>query len=104
MIEPKEEKSFISLSAYDDGHDVLLEVSDNGDGIPADKINEILSDDVQENNHNSIGIKNIQNRLRLLFGQRYGLEIKSPNKPNMGTTVRLRFPMEQNNIRELPYV
>ena len=104
VIEPKEEKSFISLSAYDDGHDVLLEVSDNGDGIPADKINEILSDDVQENNHNSIGIKNIQNRLRLLFGQRYGLEIKSPNKPNMGTIVRLRFPMEQNNIRELPYV
>lgn len=94
VIEPKEQKSHILIYAYDDGHDVLLEVTDNGDGITKEKIEQILSDDIKGNN-NGIGIKNIQNRLRLLFGPRYGVEIKSSHKPNMGTTVRLRFPMEQ---------
>lgn len=95
VIEPKEEKTHITLKAYDDGQDVLLEVIDNGDGIAAEQINEILSDDTKGDKQNSLGIKNIQNRLRHLFGQRYGLEIKSPFKPNMGTTVRLRFPINK---------
>lgn len=95
VIEPREIKSYISLHAYDDGKNVILEVIDNGDGIAPEKIEEILSDDKKESNHGSLGIKNVRNRLRLLFGQQYGLEIESPNKPNMGTTIRLRFPMEQ---------
>ncbi|WP_440867854.1 hypothetical protein [Symbiopectobacterium purcellii] len=40
-------------------------------------------------------INNIQNRLQLLFGERYGLEIASPHKPKLGTSIKLRFPMQE---------
>lgn len=93
VVEPRENQSHIRIHAYDDEEDVLIEVSDNGDGISREKIAYILSDEITRNNEKGIGIKNVQNRLQLSFGDKYGLEIESENKTNMGTTIRLRFPM-----------
>lgn len=101
VVEPRESVSYISIKAYDNGRDVILEIADNGDGIPLEKIGLILSGDIVCNNGSSIGINNVQNRLRLSFGNNYGLEIESPNKPNMGTVIRLRFPMTQKDDQNI---
>jgi len=92
VVEPRDINSHLRLSAYDDGHDVILEVTDNGDGISQESIANILSG-YQNRQKGSIGINNIQNRLRLLFGEGYGLDIISANQPAKGTTIKLRFPM-----------
>ena len=94
VVEPRDTRSHLLIRATDDGKDVTLEVSDNGDGIAPDAIRQILSGD-ENKQKGSIGINNIKNRLRLLFGDSYGLEIISPNKPWMGTTIKLRFPMQK---------
>jgi LytS/YehU family sensor histidine kinase len=94
VVEPRDTNSFLLIRAIDDGHDVIIEVSDNGDGISQENIANILSGD-QHRQKGCIGINNIQNRLRLLFGESYGLEIISAHQPAMGTTVKLRFPMLQ---------
>ncbi|GAA3590808.1 PocR ligand-binding domain-containing protein [Gibbsiella greigii] len=94
VVEPREISSQLVIRATDDGHDVIIEVSDNGDGIAAQDIDNILSGD-ETRRKGGIGINNIKNRLQLLFGESYGLEIISPHKPQMGTTIKLRFPMLQ---------
>ncbi|WP_409306646.1 PocR ligand-binding domain-containing protein [Pectobacterium sp. B1J-3] len=94
VVEPREIKSHILIKATDDGRDVIIEVTDNGDGISEQDINGILSGD-ENRKKGGIGINNIKNRLQLLFGESYGLEISSPHKPNLGTTIKLRFPMQE---------
>ncbi|MBG6245525.1 ATPase [Candidatus Symbiopectobacterium sp. 'North America'] len=94
VVEPREIKSHIHIKATDDGSDVIIEVTDNVDGISPQDIEHILSGN--ENRQKSgIGINNIQNRLQLLFGEHYGLEIASPHKPKQGTSIKLRFPMQE---------
>lgn len=92
VVEPRETKSHIHLRATDDGKDVIIEVTDNGDGISPQDIRYILSGK-QNQQKGGIGINNIKNRLQLLFGKSYGLQITSPHKPMLGTTIKLRFPM-----------
>lgn len=94
VVEPRDSNSHLLIRATDDGLNVIIEVTDNGDGIAPDTINRILSGD-QKLQKGSIGINNIKNRLKLLFGESYSLEIMSPNKPRMGTTIKLRFPMQE---------
>lgn len=94
VVEPREIKSHIHIKATDDGHDVIIEVTDNGDGISPQDIEHILSGN-ENRQKGGIGINNIQNRLQLLFGERYGLEITSPHKPKQGTSIKLRFPMQE---------
>lgn len=92
VVEPREVKSHIILRANDDGKDVIIEITDNGDGISAEDIEHILSGN-QNRQKGGIGINNIKNRLQLLFGENYGLQITSPHKPMFGTTIKLRFPL-----------
>ena len=97
VVEPREVKSHITIRAYDDGKTIFIEIIDNGDGISPEKISFILSNTSKRNHDKSIGIQNVQSRLKLLFGDSFGLEIESDNKPNHGTTVRLRLPMSTAN-------
>jgi len=92
VVEPREMNSHIIIRAMDDDKDVIIEITDNGDGISSEDIEYILSGQ-QHQQLGGIGINNIKNRLQLLFGENYGLKITSPNKPMLGTTIRLRFPM-----------
>lgn len=94
VVEPREIKSHIHIKATDDGRDVIIDVTDNGDGISPQDIELILSGN-ENRQKGGIGINNIQNRLQLLFGERYALEIASPHKPKQGTSIKLRFPMQE---------
>ncbi|MBU9836467.1 PocR ligand-binding domain-containing protein [Rahnella sp. L72c] len=94
VVEPRDTPSWLRISANDDGHDVILQVTDNGDGISPADIANILSGD-ENRQKGGIGINNIKNRLQLLFGESYGLGISSLHQPQRGTTITLKFPMLQ---------
>lgn len=93
VIEPRDEKSYIKITGFDDGTDVILEITDNGDGIAPDRINDALNGTAKRQNRTGLGIHNVSNRLKLSFGENYGLEIDSPFTQGGGTTVRIRCPM-----------
>lgn len=99
VVEPRETSSHLNIRATDNGLDLTITVSDNGDGIPRDVITQIFSPR-EEMRRGRIGISNIQNRLQLLFGRQYGLKIISPHRPQMGTTIRLRLPLQQPETTE----
>ena len=71
-----------------DGEDVLFTVSDNGMGMEPQQVEAILSK--ERSDHTGIGIKNVNDRLKIYFGAKYGISIKS--MPDEGTEVTIRMP------------
>ncbi len=69
---------------------LVVTIMDDGAGIPADRLNRILGDDLPGADRESIGLRNVHNRLKLYFGEPYGIRIES--KEGSGTTVTVRMP------------
>lgn len=93
-IEPRESGGLIDITAYRDGADLILDVVDNGDGISQERKQVVLRGEADHGNRKSIGIYNVDSRLRHYFGADHGLEIVSPYRQGRGTLVRMRFPLE----------
>lgn len=71
-----------------------ITVFDNGIGIKEEKLhemNEQLNQQINQDDFNSIGLQNVQARIRLLYGGSYGLKINSID--GMGTAVKLTLPI-----------
>lgn len=76
--------------------DILFTISDNGIGIAPEKL-KIIQDELLSGEYfkkNRIGLNNVNNRIRLVCGVKYGLTVDST--PGKGTTVKMRIPKIQN--------
>ena len=71
--------------------DESISVSDNGSGIPPEKLAELNRSirDFKTARH-SFGLPSINHRIALLYGENYGLTIES--SPEKGTTVTIVIP------------
>ncbi len=67
---------------------VLFQVMDDGVGIEKEKLENILS--VNPQNKTGVGIKNVNERIKLYYGEKYGLEIHSER--GIGTVVDVWLP------------
>lgn len=80
--------------------DVLLTITDNGQGIDEEhllKLNQQFIDRenhlvIADNDYSGIGLVNIDSRIKLLYGSSYGLLLK--NSPTGGTVVAIHLPKE----------
>lgn len=72
-------------------NNLLLTISDNGIGIPEEKLQD-LNDYINDKNHNfnGIALRNINKRLKLNYGENYSLEIFSIE--GNGTSMVLTLP------------
>ena len=81
----------IDVNGYRREDDIYIEVRDNGLGIPEDEMEQLLKENNRVHKRGSgVGLLNVHNRIRLRFGEEYGLEIES--EPDEGTTVRIHLP------------
>ena len=92
----------ITVRAFRDGGDVLIEVSDNGPGMPEEVVESLLDPNgpaaAAGAKGSGIGFRNVHRRIRLTFGADYGLTIFS--EPDDGTTVRIRLPaLDEEAVR-----
>ena len=81
-IGPKIEGGTITLRAKRRNGRLMIEVSDDGVGIPERRQSEVLD--------SGIGIHNVHERLKVLYGQDFSLHIDSG--PGKGTAIRLEIP------------
>ncbi len=80
----------IRIHIWRDNHEIRVRVIDNGKGISAERIEQIqagLKNDKEETEEH-IGLRNIDRRLKLHFGESYGVSIFMSEE---GTVVELRF-------------
>jgi len=95
-IEPANGIGRICINAYEESGDLLLEISDTGQGFDSAKLEQIRHQLSTVNNipaervHSSVGLINVHSRIRLKYGRDYGVAIYSFN--GRGTIVTLRIP------------
>ncbi|ERI94564.1 ATPase/histidine kinase/DNA gyrase B/HSP90 domain protein [Clostridiales bacterium oral taxon 876 str. F0540] len=96
-IKPVNKKCTLTVKSYISEEKVLIEINDDGAGIEEEKCNainnELQTEYIKEENH--IGIKNVNQRIKLSFGESYGIEIKS--RVNIGTSIIIAIPSAPNN-------
>ena len=81
----------ILIRGWKEQENIFMQVSDNGMGIPEEEIDLLLKDTNRVHKKGSgVGLVNVNNRLRLLFGEPYGLQIES--ELDEGTTVTVIIP------------
>lgn len=78
----------IVISIRQDGDDIVLSVEDNGIGMTEEQCQEILRK--EPGDRTGIGIKNVNDRIKIYFGEEYGLTITS--ELDEGTCVDIRMP------------
>ncbi|HHT88398.1 MAG TPA: sensor histidine kinase, partial [Clostridiales bacterium] len=73
---------------------LIIQVIDNGKGMTETKLNEIIKsfNDYNRLDSNHIGLSNVNQRIKLLYGDEYGLDIEST--VGEGTTVRIELPKD----------
>ena len=91
IMEKDSKEGTIIITGWEEGDDILILISDDGVGIPSDKIDDILSEKpIGPTKGSNVAISNIHHRLRILYGPSYGLSYAST--PGEGTEVTLRIP------------
>lgn len=86
------DNNLIEINIKEKDKNLEISIDDNGLGISKEnleKINENLKKNLQKTE--SIGLMNINNRIKLKFGEDYGIYISSES--NNGTTVKIKLPI-----------
>jgi len=108
-IEQMAKDTNIYIKGFQEDEDCIIEITDAGKGMSEEEVRRLyqkISGEIDSagGSGNGIGLKNVQDRIRISFGPEYGLEFSS--KPGMYTKVRVRVPMNKvsnNMLREGNY-
>ena len=85
----------ISIHIYeerDNCEHLIIDVSDNGNGMTKEQLESVRKSIAEDSisKHSSIGMSNIDQRIKLCYGEEYGLQIES--EEGKGTTVIVILP------------
>lgn len=83
----------ILLKVWKEDADLYFCVIDNGLGMTDEQVANLFTgaSHVESRRGSGIGVKNVNERIKLYFGEEYGLSIES--EPDEGTTVRIHLPV-----------
>ena len=89
----------IHIRAFREGENMVIEVEDNGPGMPEQVMEQLLKPGISVSaarpEGSGIGLRNVHQRIQLTFGAAYGLTIRS--EPDRGTVVRICLPVLGEN-------
>ncbi|WP_419954552.1 cache domain-containing sensor histidine kinase [Neobacillus niacini] len=84
----------INVLVWKEGETLICEVLDNGDGMEVSADNKLPHTNRKRERFSGIGVRNVDERIRLIYGEAYGVTISS--KIGEGTKVRISLPFGQN--------
>lgn len=90
-IEYLMEEGFIKINVGIKENQVVFQVFDNGLGIRPEKLKDIFNTKAIDKSESGVALKNVNERLKLNFGEKAGMSIKSI--VDEGTTVKIWTPI-----------
>lgn len=100
-MEFKDGDGIIAVTAVQKEDGLWFTIQDNGLGMTEEQVESLLTEHahVSSKRGSGIGVKNVNERIRLYFGNEYGLSIES--EPDEGTTIRIHLPaLDYREIQE----
>jgi two-component system, sensor histidine kinase YesM len=96
-IEAKKGIGHITISLKSDRQNVVICVEDDGVGMSKERVEQVLlrEDDNKDGGVSGIGLKNVDDRLKITYGEQYGLKIESME--GEFTRIFITIPMEDDN-------
>ena len=92
-VKEKRGKSSIWITFEDAGRDIVIQVKDDGIGMTEDRLREV-QEGLKNNQSVGFGMSAVEGRLKLYYGEEYGLDICS--KYQEGTVIRVNIPKKFN--------
>ena len=95
-IEPMDDSGVLKIKGFTDDENIVFKISDNGAGFDSEVYSELQSrlenmdNTLQSGKGCGIGILNIHKRMRLYYGNEYGLHIDTGKN---GTTITVTMPL-----------
>lgn len=93
-LEGNENRGYVWIAIYVRDGKLCIDISDNGGGMDEEtleKVNRKVQNYTRERHTSSIGLYNINRRIKLNYGEEYGLQIYST--PGEGTKVSVLLPV-----------
>lgn len=87
--ETEEKSGTVRVTGFRSGEDIFLKVTDNGVGMDEETLRHIM-DKGRTDSHGGYGVRNVDARLKLTFGEEYGLQYTCIERK--GTCVTIRLP------------
>ncbi|MGN1139917.1 MAG: sensor histidine kinase [Oliverpabstia sp.] len=94
----KESKGMLMLKGYGQGDDIIFEIIDNGVGMDQDTMEHIFERHKVNYRSNGVGVYNVERRIRLSYGQEYGISYES--ELGKGTVATVKIPKERRDVHE----
>ena len=89
---PYERKGKITILVRKLDDDLQVQIIDDGVGINRKRLKEISEGNTKTEHFTGIGVNNVDDRLKLLYGSRYGILIES--EENKGTRITVCIPVK----------
>ncbi len=97
-IKYKDSKGTVRICAYPEGESVYIAVEDDGIGMDEETLTHIFDEKKKEHKQNGVGVPNVQKRLKLYYGEKYGITYES--KIGVGTRAVIRIPRQGDQEHE----
>lgn len=92
-IKIRRRKGLIRVSGRVEGDHLILEVADDGSGMPQERLDELRASLI-DGRKEGFGLRTVHQRIQILFGAEYGLTLEST--PDVGTKIFVKIPMKTN--------
>lgn len=100
-IEPKIGAGMVTVEIKKNGGDICIDTIDNGVGFDTEgEITLPIEREIDQTNHNQVGLNNADKILKLSYGESYGIRVFS--KKGEGSRVSIRIPIDREEGEHVP--
>ena len=102
-LEQKENDGRLTVQVYRKEQEIYIEINDNGCGMDyyeLGRLRKTMRDESGDDTH--IGVRNVSQRIRILYGSKYGVEVDSTK--DLGTKVLIHIPYQTENPQNVELI